>query len=109
MDIQIPELNILVNEINNLKTMLSIISQKNNDNSWVAEWYNDEQCWEKKGGMALSTYRTNRYYQCKGGVPDSYIGGRKVWHRDSVMEWIKIPDDELDNYHAKYKTGASKK
>ena len=73
------------------------------------EWFSDEQCWAAKGGMVLSTYRSNRFYQCKGGIPDGYVGGRKVWSRESVSEWILLTDDKLAEYHEKYKTGAKRK
>lgn len=78
-------------------------------NEELPEWLNDEQCWKLKGGMALNTYRSNRYYQCKGGIPDGYVGGRKVWNKETVMEWLPLTDDQLPEYHNKYKTGAKKK
>lgn len=105
MELQIPEINLILKEIQELKNQLQI--QK--ESEVKQEWYNDEQCWKLKGGMALSTYRSNRYYQIKGGIPDAYVGGRKVWSKASVMEWITLIDEELPDYHKKYKTGAKKR
>lgn len=106
MELTIPEIQTILNEIQDLKKM-----QQNESyiNQLKAEWYNDQQCWELKGGCSLSTYRSNRYYQIKGGRPDAYVGGRKVWNKESVMEWLSITDDQLEEYHYKYKTGAKKK
>lgn len=102
---EIPEFKFILNEINNIKDILN----EKNTSEWQAEWYNDEACWLKKGGMSLSTYRSNRFYQCKGGIPDAYVGGRKVWHKSSVIEWVKLSDSELEYYHHKYSTGAKKR
>lgn len=104
MEFEIPEINTILTKIDELTKLVAI-----NKNVLSQQFYNDEQCWNLKGGMALSTYRSNRYYQCKGGIPDAYVGGRKVWSRESVLEWIYITDENLDEYHQKYKTGAKKR
>ena len=107
---EIPEFSTILKEIYDLKNMVAAEkSVKDFEEQFPAQWYNDEQCWEHKGGMSLSTYRSNRFYQCKGGIPDARVGGRKVWSRESVMEWAKITDDGLEAYHQKYKTGAKRR
>ena len=104
MELVIPEIKLILDELSELKNKVQ--EEKNSLNQY---WYNDEQCWNLKGGMALSTYRTNRFYQVKGGIPDAYVGGRKVWSRESVQEWLPLSDKELMEYHLKYKTGAKKR
>lgn len=89
------------------KSLLDAV--KNINQPFTAQFYNDEECWKAKGGCSLSTYRTNRFYQIKGGIPDGYVGGRKVWSRESLMEWVNLKDDELPAYHEKYKTGAKRR
>ena len=107
---EIPEFNEILTEISEIKSFIvSDAYKRNNDARFSAEWYNDQQCWELKGGMSLSTYRTNRFFQCKGGIPDGKVGGRKVWSRASVMEWVNLTDAELEDYHKKYRTGAKRK
>ena len=107
---EIPEFAEIQQEISEIKSILLADKQeKDFEARFPSEWYNDEQCWEKKGGPSLSTYRSNRFLQCKGGIPDAKVGGRNVWSRESVMEWVKIPDSELPLYHQKYKTGAVKR
>ena len=102
---EIPEFTEIQKQLSELKNMVAAEKEER----FPAQWYNDEECWKKKGGMSLSTYRSNRFYQCKGGIPDARVGGRKVWSRESVMEWAKITDNELETYHQKYKTGARKR
>ena len=107
---EIPEFSIILDEISKLKSMVAAEKSKTTfEDRFTSQWYNDQQCWELKGGMSLSTYRSNRFFQCKGGIPDAKVGGRNVWSRDSVMEWVNIPDALLPDYHAKYKTGAKRK
>lgn len=105
---EIPEFAEIMNEIKELRSELTAILEKTNTAELSQEWYNDEQCWRLKGGMALNTFRNNRYYQVKGGVPDAKVGGRKVWSRESVIEWLKLTDDQMAAYHKKYMTGAKK-
>ena len=107
---EIPEFIEILKEISDIKNMVAADkAEKDFDKLFNSQWYNDKQCWEIKGGMSLSTYRSNRFYQCKGGVPDAKVGGRNVWSRESVMEWVRIPDSDLPAYHAKYHTGATKR
>lgn len=103
MELKIPEIDVLLSTLEVIKNKIE--EKETNINQ---EWYNDEQCWKLKGGMALSTYRTKRFYQIKGGIPDGYVGGRKVWSKKSVIEWLPLTDDELIEYHQRYNTGAQK-
>lgn len=103
MDLNIPELSELSREISEMKQRL------NSDNNQLnRQWYNAYECFALKGGCALNTYKTNRYFQPKGGIADARVGGRKVWSRETVKEWLTVTDDELPAYHEKYKTGAKR-
>lgn len=105
MELNIPELAkipMILCELQEIKCRLA------ENNGLEKAWYTDEECNRLKGGCTLSTYRKIRYYQCKGGIPDAYISGRKVWSRDSVIEWLSVTDNDLPEYHEKYKTGAKK-
>lgn len=98
MDINIPEIPLILKKLDEIENRLkSPVEEK--------QWYTSKECWEIKGGCAFSTFQTKREYQCKGGIPDGYIGGRKVWSRDSVMEWVRLTDKDLPEYHKKYCTG----
>lgn len=107
---EIPEFNVILQEIKEIKSMVvDDKAQKDFESKLTSQWYNDQKCWELKGGMSLSTYRSNRFFQCKGGIPDAKVGGRNVWSRDSVREWLKLTDAELPAYHEKYRTGAKRR
>lgn len=97
----VPEIKQILNKISSLEEKLTV------NKTDIPEWLNDEQCWKLKGGCSFSTYRTKRFYQCKGGIPDGKVGGRKVWRRETVLEWLPISDKDLPEYHKKYKTGAT--
>lgn len=105
MDLNFPELSEISEEIKNINLMLKEIISSD---KLLSEWYNDEQCWKLKGGGTLNSFRAHRYYQPKGGIPDAKVGGRKVWNKKTVQEWLLITDDQLEAYHKKYKTGATK-
>lgn len=109
MEFNIPEIAEIKEIIQAMKDELLKKDECAESDLLSQEWFNDEQCWAAKGGMAFNSYRSNRFYQCKGGIPDGYVGGRKVWSRESVREWLPLTDDKLAEYHEKYKTGAKRK
>lgn len=76
------------------------------DNQLVAQWYDLQTCFELRGGGAFSTFKNNRWYQPKGGIPDAVVQGRHVWSRETVAEWLTYTDKNLAEYHKKYCTGA---
>jgi hypothetical protein len=73
------------------------------------QFYNLRQAWELKGGCAWGTFRTLRYYQPKGGHYDGYFGGRGIFFRETIQEWLPLVDGDLPEYHARYLTGAKPK
>lgn len=96
---KIPEILKSVNELKQLIVKSGLIK----------EWYTLDETWNVKGGCSLSTFKNTRYFQCKGGIPDGTVNGRRVWNRKSVEEWMNLTDDKLPEYHKKYKTGAIRK
>ncbi|MCQ2086661.1 MAG: hypothetical protein MJZ37_01095 [Bacilli bacterium] len=91
MTLEIPELTEIQKSIEEIKICLvKPLLEKS--------WYTAEECWKLKGGGAWSTFRTNPKYQCKGGIPDGYVGGRKVWSRESVLDWLIVTDEKLPEY-----------
>jgi hypothetical protein len=69
--------------------------------------YNLRQAWETKGGCSWNTFRNKRYFQPKGGHYDGYFGGRGVFFRETIHEWLPLVDGDLPEYHQKYRTGAT--
>lgn len=76
------------------------------DYALTAQWYDLETCHKLRGAGAYSTFKNNRWYQPKGGIPDAIVQGRHVWSRETVAEWVQLTDAMLPDYHKKYKTGA---
>ena len=57
-------------------------------------WYTLKECCEKKN-LNYSTALNRKYLQPNSGVPDGEIGGKRVWKRATVLEWINKTDSEL--------------
>ncbi|MBI9010483.1 MAG: hypothetical protein JEZ05_10705 [Tenericutes bacterium] len=36
-----------------------------------------------------------KYLQPNKGIPDGKIGGRKMWNRETVLEWVLQTDSEI--------------
>lgn len=70
-------------------------------------WYTLAQAHQRKhgilkGGISFNTLRNTLAFQPKGGIPDSWISGRKVWSAATVEEWCKVHDENLADYLKKY-------
>lgn len=57
---------------------------------------------ERKGGPALSTYRTRPFLQPCGGQNSFRVGGRKCWKKADVEEWLSVDDSQLETYLQKF-------
>lgn len=97
MELNIPEIKEILTELHVVKEELNRI----NRNELTQEWYNDEQCWQLKGGCALGTFRKRKELQVKCGIPDGKICGRNAWRRESVIEWLSISDEQFPDYKRK--------
>ena len=107
MELTLPELAEIKCELADIKK--DILQLKQGDKALLTQkWYTLEACCALKGGGKLNTYKSVRFYQPKGGIPDGYVTGRKVWERSTVAEWLGITDEELPQYHEKYHTGATR-
>lgn len=107
-------LQITTSEAENLERLLKAIpdfikAAECKDQELTAKWYDLETCFKLRGGGSFSTFRCNRYYQPKGGIPDAKVQGRNVWSRETVAEWLKLTDKDLPEYHKKYMTGVKAK
>jgi len=47
-------------------------------------------------GLNRKTAYNRRWLQPNGGVPDAMIGGRHMWSRDTVLQWVPKTDAELE-------------
>ena len=60
----------------------------------MQEWLNLKESCRRKG-INYKTVCNKRYLQPNNGIPDAYVGGRKVWHRTTIEVWIKKTDEEM--------------
>ena len=69
--------------------------------------YTLEQAHTKKygaipGGVSLSSIRNCLAMQPRGGIPDGWCSGRKVWYAATIEEWCGVDDQHLEEYLAVY-------
>jgi hypothetical protein len=64
----------------------------------IPEWVTLQQAAKYKGGAAFDTYKTQYWLQPCCGLNSRKLGGRKVWKRDDVIEWLSVTDDQLWSY-----------
>jgi hypothetical protein len=48
-------------------------------------------------GINCKTARNKRILQPNKGVPDGKLGGRKVWRYETILNWIRLLDDQIMN------------
>jgi hypothetical protein len=77
-------------------------TKKNEENkklyASIPEWVTLQQAAKYKGGAAFDTYKTQYWLQPCCGLKSRKLGGRKVWRRDDVLEWLSVTDDQLWEY-----------
>lgn len=64
------------------------------------EWYDVRSAAERKG-VNYNSLKSRLEHQPNGGIPDALLMGKKVWHRDTIKEWLSVTDDVLDDYLAR--------
>jgi hypothetical protein len=64
----------------------------------IPEWVTLQQAAKYKGGAAFDTYKTQYWLQPCCGLNSRKLGGRKVWRREDVIEWLSVTDDQLWEY-----------
>lgn len=70
-----------------LNSLENIVPQK--------PWFTlKEVCLLKNLGYKNSC--TKKFLQPNGGIPDGVIGGKKMWMRSTVIDWILKTDEELE-------------
>jgi len=57
-------------------------------------WFTLRESLELKN-VSYKTAMNRRYLLPKGGEPDAVVGGRNVWSRDTILQWIPKTDREL--------------
>lgn len=68
----------------------------------IPEWLTLEECVPLKGGAALNTVKSKPWLQPCAGKNSKKVGGRKCWQKEDVFEWLKIDDEKLDEYCARW-------
>ena len=67
-----------------------------------------EQAAILKGGPNPDQYKKKLYLQPCCGTHYKKQGGRKVWPKEIVIEWLSVTDEDLPRYAAKYGVNISK-
>ncbi len=88
MEIHIPELEELKNEIIKMREILNtkpILTQ---------EWYNLTEAFKFKG-VNKNTVSNKPKYQPGYGKEDAIICGKKRWNRDTIAKWLGETDENI--------------
>jgi len=59
-------------------------------------WFTAREACQIKG-ICLKTAYNNRKLMPNKGVYDGKVGGRKVFHRNSVLAWLNVTDEYMEN------------
>jgi len=70
-------------------------------------FFNLKQAWKIKGCLCpWEGFRRYRFIQPRGGFPDGYFGGKGVFKNETIMEWLPLLDEDMEQYNRRYRTGA---
>ncbi len=57
-------------------------------------WFTLKECCEIKN-LAYKTACNRKVLQPNKGIHDCRIGGKRVWHRNTVEEWLVMSDKDI--------------
>lgn len=80
------------------ETIRDAVAEALGDHPPERKRYNLQDAYEAKGGMPWSTFRTNSIYHPRGGEPDAYWGGKRVWYPETIERWLDVDDVTLEDY-----------
>jgi len=58
-------------------------------------WFSLKECCALKSLSYKSACNYKASLQPHKGTPDAYISGRKMWNRETVLDWLMKSDDKL--------------
>jgi hypothetical protein len=85
-----------------LSELKETISKKSKYDDLPA-WINLDLATELKGGCSPATVKNNLCLQPCCGTNYKWIGGRKCWQKDDVVQWLEVADSDLKAYGATWK------
>lgn len=92
MEVALPEVEQLINEVKLLKAEIADMKGVLTPSQ---RWFDLKSACELKGVNYNTVVSTHRYQPNKG-IADAVICGRKRWSRETVMDWLDVIDSDLD-------------
>lgn len=98
-----------MSDIETLEQEIAILSRKLGEiqyslekieNQAIPEFCTLEAACKLKGGSEYKNLYTRPWQQPCCGTRFERINGRKVWSKEQVLRWLKITDNELEDYAA---------
>lgn len=84
----------------------SVSSMKDHVDTSV--WVTLEEAAKMKGAVSYPQLRKKKWLMPCCGANYKYYGGKRVWSKELVLEWLMVTDDILEDYAAKYGVDISK-
>lgn len=97
-------LQTIAQQMSNLTATFSRLNQSADISTWVTL----EEAAKMKGGVCYAQLQKKKWLMPCCGTNYKYFGGKRVWHKDLVWEWVFVTDDVLEDYAAKYNVDISK-
>jgi hypothetical protein len=91
--IQLPILDTLLAELQNVKSELEEIRQKMSPHQELFDL--KEACVRKGISYGSLSNRKYKYLQPNGGVPDIISCGRSRWRWETIQKWVTESDEDL--------------
>lgn len=90
-------------QLDRLENMLKLALSGQQDQAWFTLEQAYQRKFGKTGGPSLQSIKNTRALQPRGGEPDAWQSGRRVWTFSSVREWLDINDGNLEEYLGRLK------
>lgn len=86
----------LTDEIQKLEILYAMIRDKLDDAALPRNVTLERAC--EFSGANYSSVKNERWRQPKGGKPDAFLNGVRVWCPESIIEWAGVTDETRIGY-----------
>jgi len=88
MQVEIPEISIIIERLDRIEERLSILESKV---FAYQEWYSLKEACARKG-INYNSAKVRPYLQPNNGIEDTKINGKRMWHRTTIEKWLEEDD-----------------
>lgn len=92
-------LEALQQNLSEIMQLVQAVAHKGYDHYWhTLDQAISTKFGSEDDGISRNTVKNTLALQPRGGIPDGWVSGRKVWTTETIIAWCKVDDCSLQIY-----------